>query len=127
MDNFELIINNKEIFDFYKTYNLDFESINLVFLDILKKIMINLDTSMNSNVVSNLLSQMKVMDNKIESINTSLIKCQADLTIIFTSKLTEYRRDYMEDLKMVVTSNNTLFVERMIKDANETLLNKTSY
>ena len=126
MDNFELIINNKEIFDFYKTYNLDFESINLIFLDILKKIMINLDTSMNSNVVSNLLSQMKVMDNKIESINTSLIKCQADLTIIFTSKLTEYRRDYMEDLKMVVTSNNTLFVERMIKDANETLLNKTS-
>ena len=126
MNNFELTVNNKDIFDFYKTNHLDFESMNLVFLDILKKIMINLDTSVNSNVISNLLSQIKVMDNKIESINTSLIKCQADLTIIFTSKLSEYRRDYMEDLKMVVTSNNSMFVERIIKEANETLLNKTS-
>ena len=123
---FEMKTENKEIYEFYKEYNLDFENMNLIFINILKKLIVNLDTSLNNNIASNLLNQIKTIDLKINTINTSLIKSQEDLSSTFSLKLNAYQKDYIENLNLIISQNNLSLRENFIKEANENLVNKTS-
>ena len=123
---FELKINNKEIFEFYEKNKLDFENINVLFFDIIKKLIIDLDSSLNNNLASKLLNQFNSLDSKIENIGNAVIKCQNDLTIIFSFKLNEYRKEYINDLKLILSSNNVEYIAPLIKETNVNLLDKTS-
>lgn len=125
-NNFMIAFSNKEVYDFYKSSNLDAEHINVLFVGILKKLMIDLDSSLNANLATTLLDKFNLLDSKIENINSSVMKCQSELTNIVTLRLNEYRKEYMENLKLVLSSNNTDSVAPLIKEINNNLLDKTS-
>lgn len=127
MDNtFQLVLNNKEVFDFYDKSKLDFEHINIVFMDILKKLMSDLDSSVNSNLASKLIDKFNLMEYKIESITSSVSKCQNDITAAFELKMNEYRKEYIENLKQILSLNNIDCIAPLIKENNNALLDKTS-
>ena len=123
---YELIIRNKEVFEFYKNTNLDFERVNILFVEILKKLTLDLDSSLNSNLAAKLLEKFSLLDSKVESISSSVTKYQNDITTVFSSKLNEYRKEYMNDLKMILSSNNADCIAPLIKETNSNLLDKTS-
>ena len=54
----EIHTNNKRIIDFYNNNNYDFEQMNLLFIDILEKLMLNMDTSLNNNIATTLLEKI---------------------------------------------------------------------
>ena len=127
MDNsFELKINNKKIFDFYKSGNLNFEYMNLLFIDILEKMMTELDSSVNTNMASKLLEKYTLLDNKIDNLGLNVTKYQNDISGLLTIKLSEYRKDYMSDLKLILSSNNIEYILPLIKETNTNLLDKTA-
>ena len=105
MDNYNLTINNKEIFDFYNKYNLDFENMNILFLDILKKLISNMDTSFNSNLATKLLDNVSQLTSKVDSIGNTISKYQNDISSLLTIKFTEYRKEYINELKLILISN----------------------
>jgi hypothetical protein len=123
---YELIIRNKEVFDFYKNTNLDFEHVNILFVDILKKLTLDLDSSLNNNLAAKLLEKFSLLDSKVENISASVTKYQNDLATIFSSKLSEYRKEYVNDLKMILSSNNADCIAPLIRETNSNLLDKTS-
>ena len=125
-NNYMIAFSNKEVYDFYKSSNLDAEHINVLFVSILKKLMIDLDSSLNANLATTLLDKFNLLDSKIENINSSVMKCQSELTNIVTLRLNEYRKEYMENLKLVLSSNNTDSIAPLIKEINNNLLDKTS-
>ena len=125
-NNFQLMLNNKEVFDFYKKSQLDFEHINIMFVDILKKLIADLDSSVNSNLASKLLDKFNMLDHKIESITSSVSMCKTDITTSFELKMNEYRKEYIESLKQILTVNNAECIAPLIKESNNTLLDKTS-
>ena len=126
MDSFELKINNQKIFDFYKNGNLNFEYMNLLFIDILEKMMTELDSSVNTNMASKLLEKYTLLDNKIDNLGFSVNKYQNDISSLLTVKLSEYRKDYMSDLKLILSSNNIEHILPLIKETNINLLDKTT-
>lgn len=123
---FQLAINNKEVFEFYEKSNLDFENMNIIFMDILKKLLSDLDSSVNSNLASKLLDKFQMLNTKLESITSSVSKCHTDITSVIEIKLNEYRKEYIENLKQIVSLNNINCIAPLIKENNSTLLDKTS-
>ena len=119
MDNYTLSINNKEVFEFYKTHNLDFEQTNILFLDIFKKLISNIDSSFNSNLASKLLENITLLTSKVDSINNNV-------SSLLANKFSEYRKEYINDLKLILTSNNVEHISPLIKETSLNLLARTT-
>ena len=126
MDIYKLTTNNKELFEFYNKYNLDFENMNVLFLSILKKLISNVDTSFNSNLASKLLENVSQLTSQVDSIGNNINKYQSDISSLLTIKFTEYRKEYIDDLKLILISNNVEHISPLIKETNGSLLDKTT-
>jgi hypothetical protein len=126
MYKYKLIIDNKEVYEFYEKYNLDFETMNISFMNILKKIVVNIDNSLNANLATKLLDNVSLLTSKIETIGNDITKFQNDLSPLMSMKLSEYRKEYIDDLKLILTSNNVEQIQPLIKETNSHLLDKTS-
>jgi hypothetical protein len=126
MDQHNLTMNNKEVFEFYAKYNLDFENMNVLFLNILKKLITDIDTSLNSNLASKLLENVSMLSSKVELIGNNISKYQSDISSLLSLKFSEYRKEYINDLKLILTSNNVEHITPLIKETNNNLLDRTT-
>ena len=124
--NNKLIIDNKEVFEFYEKHNLDFETMNISFMNILKKLISNIDNSLNANLATKLLDNVSLLTSKIETIGNDISKFQTDMSSLLSIKLSEYRKEYIDDLKLILTSNNVEQIQPLIKETNLHLLDKTT-
>jgi hypothetical protein len=115
MEDFTLSISNKEIYEFYKKHSINFEQINVLFFNILQQIYTSTDNSYNSNIASIILS-------KINNIEQTIIKQQNELT----NKFNEYKKDYVNDIKLILMSNNIEHIAPLIKETNNNLIDKTT-
>lgn len=95
MSNKGIIIKNPDVISFYQQHpNINIETINLFFIDIIKKLSTNLSSTMNDNNISKLLSMVTEMNTTINKFDTS-----------FSLKLMELKKDYMEELKQAMNNN----------------------
>ena len=126
MEQHILTINNKEVFEFYAKYNLDFENMNVLFLNILKKLITDIDTSFNANLASKLLENVNMLTSKVDMIGNNISKYQHELSTLLGIKLSEYRKEYINDLRLILTSNNVEHISPLIKETNNHLLDRTT-
>jgi len=95
MSNKGIIIKNPDVISFYQQHpNINIETINLFFIDIIKKLSTNLSSTMNDNNISKLLSMVTEMNTTLNKFDTS-----------FSLKLMELKKDYMEELKQAMKNN----------------------
>lgn len=126
MDEHSITINNKEVFDFYKKHNLNFETTNLLFINIMNNLITNMDTSINSTLADKLLSTISGLSCKFSTLETNISQYQSNIADIISLKFNDYRRDYLEEIKLILTSNNVDHIAPLIKETNENMLAKTS-
>jgi len=123
---YTLVINNKLVWDFYNNHkSVNFEDMNVLFIQILEKLFQDTNPTMNTSMVSQILDNMKSLQNQVATITDSFSKTQTDINTTFTMKFIEFKRDYMEDLKMILSNNTNDKVAPIIKEYNESLLAKT--
>jgi len=122
MTDYRLTIHNKEVFEFYSKYSLDFEQMNILFYNILQQIINTTDKSYDNNIASIILHKITNLENNFSTIENSLYKQQLELS----TKLNEYKKDYINDLKLILLSNNVEYISPLIKETNNTLLDKTT-
>jgi len=116
MSSSTLSTNHPEILAFYEKHaSLDFETMNLVLIEILGKVIHSMDTSLNNNLASQLLQQFSLLQHKVDS-----------LSGVFDSRLTEYRKEYMSDLKLILNSHNAEQMVPLLRESTSSLLDKTS-
>jgi len=80
---------------------------------------LNMDTSLNNNIATTLLE-------KINNIEKNVNKSQSDISNIILNQMTEYRKEYMNDIKLLLSSNNNDGLLPLIKETNINLLDKTT-
>ena len=119
MSEYHLSIDNKDVFLFYEKYSLNFERINIMFYNILQQIMTSNDNSVNNNIASTIL-------NKISSIEQSISIQQINTQNHVTDKFNEYRKEYINDIKLIMLSNNVEHLTPLIKETNNNLIDKTT-
>jgi len=108
-----IVITDDVIISYYRENpQLDIITMNHIFIDILKNLSSNLSTTINSTVNSKILSIVSDIDK-----NISLMK--SDILL----KLFETKKDYIDDLKNIFSSNNEK-INSTIEKNNELLLSK---
>ena len=120
------ITNHKIITFFSKHSNLNPEDTIISFIDIMEKLSDTLNNSINSNLVSNLLDNIKDMQEKISTIDSNMNKFHGDIINNFILKMSEYKREYMEDLKLILVSNVSDKIEPLVREQSSLLYEKTS-
>ena len=91
-----ITITNKRIISFYENNNIDFEKMNLIFLDILENIFENINPT-SSNISKYLFEQIDKISNKIDNIN-----------LLSSIKMNEFKTEYLKDIKDIFVTNKTI-------------------
>ena len=119
IDNTSLTCNSAKVWAFYKENpGLDFEKMNIMFVDIIASIMVSTNSVNNSNITSQIL-------NGIANIQAQLTNQQTEYAKQLFLKLTEFKKEYIDDLKMILSSNIADKIAPLIKESNGNILDKT--
>ena len=121
-----LTINNKRVFDFYDEHkNLNFENMNLILVEILENLLKNTNPTLDMNVAASLLESVKGLQGKVNNIEDVMNKNLNDISNVFTLKFIDFKKEYMTDLQLILSNNANEKVAPLIKEYNESLLDKT--
>jgi len=123
---YEITVKNKKIWEFYQQHtNIDFEEMNVLFVDILGKIFESSNPSLNTSIASQLVENIKSLQSQVTDVKSMMTKSQSEMNTNFTVKFVEFKRDYMNDLQLILSSNTADRVAPIIKECNDSLLDKT--
>ena len=117
--NTSLTCNSAKVWAFYHEHpEIDFEKMNIMFTDIIASIMQTTNPVNNSNITSQIM-------NGIANIQAQLTNQQTEYGKLLFLKLTEFKKDYIDDLKMILSSNIADKIAPLIKESNGSILDKT--
>ena len=121
-----LSINNKKVFDFYEEHkNLNFENMNVLFVDLLDTLLRNTNPTLDTNVAASLIDSIKTLQGQVNNMEDTITKNRGELGNIFTLKFLDFKKDYMEDMRLILSTNATEKVGPIVKEYNDSLLDKT--
>ena len=137
IENYEISVNNKKIFDFYKDHpSIDFEHANLLLIEFLDTVFNHVTTDVGTNINSQLLSYMSTNKQELESmklnissLKDTMSKMNTDILNNMILQLSSIKREYIEDVRNVISNDNIKSDEklRMLIETNNThLLDKTN-
>jgi hypothetical protein len=123
---YTLSLKNKDVWDFYdKHKHLNFEEMNLVMVDILEQILEATSPSLNTTIAAQLVENMKLLQTQVSSVTDMFSKSQQDLNNTFSLRFMEFKKDYIEDVKLILSSHASDKVAPIIREYNDSLLDKT--
>ena len=126
-NNKSIIITNKRIVDFFSKHkNLDTDQTILSFIDIMENLSDNMNNQMNNSLVENLLKNMQSINGKIESLDNNITNFKQENISSFTDKMNDFKKDYMESLRLNLTSNVSDKIEPFIKEQMSILLERST-
>jgi len=121
-------IKNKRIINFFNEHaNLDLESTLLKFVEIMEMLHENMNSTMNNTTVLDILDNLKAMNSKIDVVSSNVEKINGETQTHFAIKMGELKKDYVEELKMVLTCNVSDKIEPLFKEQNAALFEKTNH
>jgi hypothetical protein len=114
-----ITVTDETIVAYYKENpHLDFVIMNHIFISILKNLSSNLTDTINTTINSKILSIVSNIENKVDTFKTS-----------FNEKLHETKREYMDDVKIILTNNiltNNEKINAIIEKNTDNILTKTT-
>ena len=103
---YNLTINNKELYDFYNTYAyLNIEEVNLTFMNVLKHIIDKTTPALDTNLAKNIVESLNSMKQQLAEQSKHNHETLSAMGTLISSKITDFRRDYIEDLRMILSTN----------------------
>lgn len=112
-----ITITNKKVVEFYQANpSISIDHVNLLLVDMMEKMV---QDSMNSTMVSQLLE-------RLQNIETDLKKTQPELLLQISMKFMEMKKEYMEEVKNMLSMNVSERVAPLLKEYNGNLLDKTT-
>jgi len=124
MSDFSLSINNEKIWKFFKERHpgLNFEEFILLFIDLVEKLTENVSASLNTTMFMSLFDNVKQLQTQVDTIS----RLQSDSNSNLTLKLSEFKREYIEDVKLILSTNVSDKIAPLIREQNGILMDKTN-
>lgn len=118
-----LEVTNNRIIKFYeKNPSINFEAINLVFIDLFEKLLCDTNEKMNFSIQSQVLSAINDGAHNMDDIKTSI----SSLKDTLFSKLSDIKREYIEDIKTIVQANTRENIAPVLDRHHSSLIDKTT-
>ena len=126
----KLNITNKKVVDFYsQNPGINFEAVNLIFVDLFERLLGDMNSAMNSTINSQILSTVGDLKGEVNSLNSSVSKLNNDITNSIYIKFQESKREYTDDIKDIISNNsshNNDKLTSLLQSNNSQLIDKTT-
>ena len=110
---------NPKILKFFNEHDsLDFDETILSFINIIEKLEDNVQNNPSNHSLQNILSEIK-------SIKSDISNHQKDSSQSFSQQFSDFKREYINDLRLNLTSNVSDKIEPLIKEQLQILFQKT--
>lgn len=115
----EILIKDKTIIAFYNDNpNLNIVDMNLIFIDILKKLSTNLNETLTNTINHKILSTLSELSKDIFNFKQDV-----------STKLHDTKKEYIDNIKLIL-DNSTMSandkIQNILEKNNETIVNKTT-
>ena len=118
-----LQITNKRIIEFCEKHpTFDIENTILSFIEFINETNSSVVPSLDSNLASQILSNIKTLQNQVQNMDSALLIKQAESI----NKANEIKKEYIEEIKSIITINNSEKIVPILKEYNESFFNKVS-
>jgi hypothetical protein len=126
MTDFKISITNEKIWNFYKKFpdNM-FETVNVLLIDIMEKIIPDVNAGLTNSLAEQLVEHMKTMQSQINNVSENISHIRSDTISNITLKLSEFKKDYMDDIKMILSNNVADKIAPLLKEQNSMMIDKT--
>ena len=124
MTDFLMTVNNEKIWRFFKERNpgLQFEDCITLFIDLIERLTENMNASLNTSMFTSLFENVKQLQTQVDGMS----RLQAEHSAGLSSKLADFKRDYIEDVKMILSTNVSDKIAPLIREQNSILMDKTN-
>jgi hypothetical protein len=124
MTEFTITLNNEKIWRFFKERHptLHVEDCMSLFIDLIEKLTENMNTTLHSSMFMNLFENVKQLQTQIDGMS----RTQSEQSAGLSAKLAEFKRDYIEDVKMILSTNVSDKIAPLIREQNSILMDKTN-
>lgn len=126
----DIIVKNKKILDFYsQNPGINFEAVNLIFVDLFERLLGDMNSAMNSTINSQILSTVGDLKGEFTSLSSSVSKLNSDITNSIYIKFQESKREYVDDITNIVSNNfsqNSDKMNSLLQQNTSQLIDKTS-
>ena len=122
-----ITIDNKKIWSFFNEQHpsLNCETTILLFIEIMDKLSQDVNSSLNNTLAKQLVDSMKQLQTQVNVVSDSVVRMQSDILTSFSLKLTDFKKEYIEDVKMILTNNVSEKIAPMMREQNIMMLDKT--
>jgi hypothetical protein len=119
-----ITINNERIWSFFKERHpsLRIEDCILLFIDFIEKFTENMNTTLQSSMFMNLFENVKQLQTQVDGVS----RLQSEQNAGFAVKLADFKRDYIEDVKLILSTNVSDKIAPLIREQNAILVDKTN-
>jgi len=131
---YEIVLNNKKIYDFYQSRNISIESANLLIIDFIETIFNEMNTT---NISSQILNFMTENKNQLENLKTSISTIQDNVSKLHSDMMNQIiiqcmnvKKEYLEDVRQIVLHSSLSTNEKitsLVDKNNSYLIEKTSF
>lgn len=122
-----LTITNGRITRFFaKRPHLDPEQTILSFVDIMERLADSVDGAVNSSLVEGLLGNIKAINERMSAIDSGIATLRSDTLAGFSQQMGDFKKEYVDNLRLSLTSNVSDKIEPLIKEQLQLLLERTS-
>lgn len=129
----KLETSNHKICKFYTDNpSINFEAVNLIFIDLFEKLLNDMSSTMNttihSQILTNVNSHTQMLDDlkkSFSSLKKDISTLNADITNSLLIKFMDIKREYIEDVKNIVNNNTNDKITVLFEKHNSQLIDKT--
>jgi len=123
-------VTNNKIIEFYtQNPSINFEAVNLIFVDLFERLLGDMNSAMNSTINSQILSTVGDLKGEVNSLSSSVSKLNNDITNSIYIKFQESKREYVQDITNIVGNNfsqNNDKLNSLLQQNNSQLIDKTT-
>jgi hypothetical protein len=122
-----ITFDNQKIWKFFKEEHpsLNPENTVLMFIDIMNKLSQDVNSTFNNTLAQQLVDSMKQLQSQVSVVSDNVARIQTDTLTNFSLKLSEFKKDYMEDVKMILTNNVSEKIAPLLREQNTMMIDKT--
>jgi len=118
-----ILIENRRIIEFCEQYPcFDIEKTVLSFIELIENTSSNAVPSLNSTLASQIVDSLKSLQNQVYGLENNLSIKHNE----YINKSAEIKKEYVEDIRTILSINNTDKLLPTIKEHNENFVNKLS-
>lgn len=120
-------VTNEKIWNFYKQNPmLSFETTNLLVIELISKLIPDINNGVPNNIAEQLIENIKNIQSQLSTVTETMQYNHNDNIIKIAMKLSEFKREYMEDVKMILNNNIADKFAPLLREQNSMLLDKTN-